>query len=416
MSSSGAAAAASFFLSTTPAVANRVFLPQLPSLHTNFQEEATQLLHLKVGLLNVAWQSTGSGSTPQRPTATSQPPMTQPLTLPLLLHLHPTLLAATYTRAEDSHATGDQLDGFVPPTLQQLHSSLLPSLLHHLPSMISSIKTKKLSTLRGNRVGLLRDARFVATFTFKETEPAYHVLTVSSKRVRQLDAQERQREREKRLSASTSSSGKAGAASAAPPKRPGYSLSSHLTNFDLFSSPDTPIHLLPIRRSTGLATSPADESEGEGFYLGEGYASYLVSKHTLHVRIMPKKKWVEQMAEECRAERKRRERLAQMERKLASGLEEEAMETEDSAAAVSDAITNKRKRPVDSSDSTRSKRRSAQSDAAMRQLSEAAPIVPDEDDFELSGEEQAQVEVAPSDEALQEQEGDEAAAWLNYQV
>ncbi len=320
----------------SPAVPNCVFVPSLPENCPSFAPHV--LLHLKVGLLNVAYSSnsnnSGSSSSggggQQSAGGMWQPPMHQPLTLPLSLHLHPDLLTPSQRLGGGVGGGGvpsaspsalSSSSSFIPPSLLSLQRSILPSLLSHFPAMISSIKLKKMDTLRGNRVGLIRTKETVFAFTFRETNPSYHVLTVSAKRVRRKEKEDRAREEARRanFNSKAASSSNAAAASSSSAPLPGASLSSSLSSFPLFPSPCTPVSLSSLSSLRGASNSNTPD---EGFYTGQGFASFLVSKHALHVRMIPTRKWKERMEKEREAERERRAKAAQRDR-LDSVLREE---------------------------------------------------------------------------------------------
>jgi hypothetical protein len=72
-------------------IPNCIYVPQLPE---NLPSIAPHLfIHLKVGLLNVAYSSGNSnGGHVAGNSGMLNPPMHQPLTLPLSIHIHPDLL------------------------------------------------------------------------------------------------------------------------------------------------------------------------------------------------------------------------------------------------------------------------------------------------------------------------------------
>ena len=181
--------------------------------------------------------------------------------------------------------------------------------------MIASVKVNKLNSVRGNTVGIVRTNEFVFAFTFKETQPSYHMLTVSAQRIKQLNQSHD----------SVASSGRS--------RSSNISLSTSLSTFDLFANYTTRIQLLPITRSDESSKDAA--IEGSGFYTGSGFASYLVSKHTLQVRIMPKRKYLLQIEKEREIEMKRRQRIERRRRKaaetLTSDVNEETCHDEDDA-------------------------------------------------------------------------------------
>jgi hypothetical protein len=268
-----------------------VFVPQMPEQQPCFP--AHTLLHLKVGLLNVAYASAGAQRGPGA--GLFSPPVHQPLTLPLSLHLHPSLLTPVKSTAKD----GSDLSDWIPPGLWLLQRSIVPTIVSHLSDMIAQVKIKKMDTLRGNRVGLIRTRQFVFTFTFRETQPAYHMLTVSAKRIRQMDKEADA----KRAAASAEASVAAAssrAATASPP--PGTSLSSELSSFSLFTDPAIPVRL------SSLSQFKSSSGVDDGFYAGRGFASYLVSRHTLHVRLIPTRAALDGLEREREEERERRER------------------------------------------------------------------------------------------------------------
>jgi len=312
-----------------PTVASCVFVPQLPELCPSFAPHT--LLHLRVGLLNVAYSSGGGGA------GLAAAPMHQPLALPLSLHLHPDLLTAEQ-RGED--VDSDSLDAFEPPSLVALQRAILPSVLGHLPAMIAAVKVKKMDTKRGNTVGLLRTKQLVFTFTFRETTPPYHVLTTSAKRVKMLDREAREREQSRRATAGTAAQASAGASAAAiVAPVPGASLSSTLSSFALPSSPTEPVSLQPLSSLRGAAGAP-----DEGFYSGGGFASFLVSRHALHVRMVPSRLARERMLAERETERERREEQQLRDTSFQRG--EERWELQEEDAAERRRVGEKRKQPA----------------------------------------------------------------------
>lgn len=340
-------------------VPNCIFVPQLPSLPPTFA--AHNWLHLQVGLLNVAYgPSTGAGGKQKHQHHNGfTPPMHQPLTLPLSLHLHPAMLtpkAANSAAASADSEDAALLGSWIPLSLVALHRSLLPTLLVHLPSMISQIKVKKMDKLRHNRVGIVRAPKEGITFswTFRETTPAYHVLTVSAKRIKQMDRAADAKIAARNSAAGATSSDAAASAAGAVSVSSGASaasalpstssLSAQLSNFPLFSSPSTPITLLPVDRvgSDSTATDAAGESAvDEGFYAGRGYASYLVSKHTLHVRMIPTARILGVIAAERTREIERRRRLDDVARQFD---EEDVDAAQEEAAEGDQNAGDKRKR------------------------------------------------------------------------
>lgn len=290
-----AAAAAS------PSVANCVVVPRLPD-HINALT-AHSLLHLKVGMLNVAYSAGGASHS-----GLFTPPINQPLTLPLSLHLHPALLPAAATSVSAlAHTGADRIDddseldlsSWTPPGVWRLQSSVVPSILSHLPEMIAQIKVKKMDKLRGNRVGIRRTQNLVFTFAFKETQPAYHMLTVSARRIRQMD-RDSDAKAKARAGAAGAAAASAGVA-AAPAALPGASLSSQLSSFSLFDDPSVRVQLQPLSE----CRAPEGRAD-EGYYAGQGFASYLVSKHTLHVRAMPTARALASLQREREQEAERR--------------------------------------------------------------------------------------------------------------
>jgi len=279
-----------------------VFVPQHPSLMTF--STPTRLCHLKVGVLNVAYTTAGSdGKLGATAEATLNPPVPQPLTLPLQLHLHPTLLLpATLTGTSERDPLASP--SFIPPTLLRLHSAVLPTILSSLPAMIAHVKVKKVETRRANRVGIMRNHMFCFTYTFKETPTPYHMLSISSKRIRQLKGEA---DRDTDIEHKQSSSSNVPLSS--------YRLSTELSTFSLFDDPSTRVELLPVRRTEDGSLpselsvdgqSSEHDHHDDGVYAGMGYASYLVSRHTLHVRILPRKAMVDRMESEREAEVERR--------------------------------------------------------------------------------------------------------------
>ena len=289
-------------VAASPSIANAVVVPQLPD-HTHALT-AHSLLHLKVGMLNVAYSAGGAAHS-----GLFTPPINQPLTLPLSLHLHPALLpAAAPSVSALAHAGADRiaddseldLSSWTPPSVWRLQSSVVPSILSHLPEMIAQIKVKKMDKLRGNRVGIRRTPNLVFTFAFKETQPAYHMLTVSARRIRQMDRDSNAKAKAKAAGAAGAAAASAGVA-AAPAALPGASLSSQLSSFSLFDDPSVRVQLQPLSECRA-----PEGSADEGYYAGQGFASYLVSKHTLHVRAMPTARALASLQREREQEAERR--------------------------------------------------------------------------------------------------------------
>jgi hypothetical protein len=321
-----------------PAVASAVFVPQLPDMAPSFAPHV--LLHLRVGLLNVAYSS-GTPQQHQLPSA----PVHQPLALPLSLHLHPDLLTAEQRAIGSTGGVAvaeaaDSLASFEPPSLVALQRAILPSILANLPDMIAQVKVKKMDTRRGNTVGLLRTKQLVFTFTFKETQPQYHMLTVSAKRVRMLDAEAKaaDKARTQHGAAGYATAGLSSSAAAAPV--PGASLSSSLSSFAIPSSPSAPVSLQPL----SALRAPSGSSD-EGFYSGGGFASFLVSKHALHVRMVPTRAARERLLAEREAEAKRRQ--AQQERETSFEREEARLQEEEEVASAAAAATGRAPRAGD---------------------------------------------------------------------
>jgi hypothetical protein len=230
------------------------------------------------------------------------------------------------------------IDAYIPPSLLSAQRAILPSILTHLPSMISQIKLKKMDSLRGNRVGIIRTKLFVFTFTFKEIIHPYHMITVSAKRIKQIDAEAKRRRKITTVhtngsNTNTNSGSAIAASSSITPSTgpdpviapiPGASLSSSLSNFPLFPSPLTPsISLTPLsslRTHSGMnansngGSTLNSTSTDDGFYSGYGFASYLVSKHALHIRMIPTRYWKEKIEKEKMNEIVRRNKLERREK------------------------------------------------------------------------------------------------------
>jgi hypothetical protein len=340
-----------------------------------------------------------------------------------MLHLHPALLHSTPSTAASSVAGVDDLTSFLPPTLHRLQSLILPTILQNLTRMLSEVKVRHLSHHRGNRVGLLRSPEFIWTFTFKETHAPYHVLTVSSKRIRQVNS----RTHDSSAAASSASASSAAASSSSSTAAPShnYSHSSQLHEFDLFSNPQTRIELLPIDRTTqhqhdrrssgsGSAASSDDVSEGVGYYRGNCYASYLVSRHTLHVRIIPKQRWCQQIELERDQERKRRKRVS-----TSVDVNFEEDEEKDEEKAKNETVGTKRKKqsPLKEKNETeenrvKKKRKGEKADQLHQQSLDAAASAIASGDVDASDMSELLADSMNADDLAVED--DASADWLNY--
>jgi hypothetical protein len=137
--------------SAAVSVPSSTFVPVLPSRVPTLgvQLGAHTLVHLQVALLNVGNQQQQRQGRSNLIDATRlNPPLHQPLTLPLSVHLHPTLLLPDAASSS-----------FIPPSLLVARRAILPAIVENLTEMIKQVKVKKMETLRGNRVGLIRTAQ-----------------------------------------------------------------------------------------------------------------------------------------------------------------------------------------------------------------------------------------------------------------
>lgn len=197
------------------------------------------LLHVHIGSINLAYQPTEKKEEPTTVVeaamnAVNYPTVLQRVVLPLSLTLHPSLLHPT--AASNKHVQG-----------------LVHAVLQLIPAMINICSVKKLSRLKVP-VAFLRASNnnFLVSFVFRETDPPYHMLTVSKDRL------------------------KADTAGSSTTESEGYTIqpatirsSEHCHEFSCTSTSSSP----SASRADIDAAAP--------------YSSSLVSKHSLYVRVIP---------------------------------------------------------------------------------------------------------------------------------